>query len=183
MAALEKLKRKYGATIQEVLAFRDEVAKELWQIALLMEEGDLNDAKERLKRAQDRLSEAIKRGASSEETQELMDEMRQAMDDYMDMLAENMDERTPEEQSADGGATMSEDQLQEMLDRLQKLMDEGKAPKATIFIDSPLASKATAIFVKHAGELQHGSDLTRAFRCLSQTCGRWGNRQRPTRLE
>jgi len=111
-------------------ALRDEVAEELWQIALLMEEGDLNDAKERLKRAQDRLSEAIKRGASPEETQELMDEMRQAMDDYMEMLAENMEERTPEEQSADGGATLSEDQLQEMLDRLQKLMEEGKTAEA-----------------------------------------------------
>lgn len=109
---------------------RDEVAKELWQIALLLEEGDLNDAKERLKRAQDRLSEAIKRGASPEETQELMDEMRQAMDDYMEMLADNMEERSPEEQSADGGATISEDQLQEMLNRLQKLMDEGKTAEA-----------------------------------------------------
>ena len=111
-------------------ALRDEVAEELWQIALLMEEGDLNDAKERLQRAQDRLAEAIKRGASPEETEELMDEMRQAMDDYMDMLAENMDERTPEEQSADGGATVSQDQLQEMLDRLQQLMDEGKTAEA-----------------------------------------------------
>ena len=109
---------------------RDEVVEELWQIALLVEEGDLNNAKERLKRAQDRLAEAIKRGASPEEIQELMDEMRQAMDDYMDQLAENMDKRTPEEQSADGGQTMSEDQLQEMLDRLQKLMEEGKTAEA-----------------------------------------------------
>ncbi len=109
---------------------RDEVAKELWEIALLVEEGDLNDAKERLKRAQDRMAEAIKRGADPAEIQELMDEMREAMDDYMDQLAENMEERTPEEQSADGGQTMSEDQLQEMLDRLQKLMEEGKSAEA-----------------------------------------------------
>ena len=109
---------------------RDEVAAELWEIALLVEEGDLNDAKERLKRAQDRLAEAIKRGADPAEIQELMDEMRQAMDDYMDQLAENMEERTPEEQSADGGQTMSEDQLQEMMDRLQKLMEEGKTAEA-----------------------------------------------------
>lgn len=110
---------------------RDEVVEELWQIALLMEEGDLNDAKERLTRAQDRLAEAIRRGASPEEIQELMDEMRQAMDDYMDMLAENMEERTPEEQSAENtGPTLSEDQLQEMLDRLQQLMEEGKTAEA-----------------------------------------------------
>lgn len=109
---------------------RDEVAEEFWQIALMIEEGDLNDARERLKRAQDRLAEAIRRGADPAEIQELMDEMRQAMDDYMDMLAENMEERSPEEQSADGGATISQDQLQEMLDRLQKLMEEGKTAEA-----------------------------------------------------
>jgi len=111
-------------------ALRDEVAEELWQIATLVEEGDLNDAKERLKRAQDRLAEAIRRGADPAEVQELMDEMRQAMDDYMEMLAQNMEERTPEEQSANGGATLSENQLQEMLDRLQKLMEEGKTAEA-----------------------------------------------------
>lgn len=125
--AMKRLESKADALTPDL---RDEVAEELWQIALLIEEGDLNDAKERLKRAQDRLAEAIKRGASPEEIQELMDEMRQAMNDYMDMLAENMEERTPEEQSADGGATMSEDQLQEMLDRLQKLMEEGKTAEA-----------------------------------------------------
>ena len=125
--AMKRLEADAAALSPEL---RDEVTEELWQIALLIEEGDLNDARERLKRAQDRLAEAIKRGAAPEEIQELMDEMRQAMDDYMAMLAENMEERTPEEQSADGGATMSQDQLQEMLDRLQKLMEEGKTAEA-----------------------------------------------------
>jgi len=125
--AMKRLEADAASLTPEV---RDEVAKELWDIALLVEEGDLNDAKERLKHAQDRLAEAIKRGADPAEIQELMDEMRQAMDDYMDQLAENMEERTPEEQSADGGQTMSEDQLQEMMDRLQKLMEEGKTAEA-----------------------------------------------------
>ena len=55
------------------------------------------------------------------------------------------------------------ERTQELVTDLVKLMDENKVPKATIFIDSPLASKATAIFTRHAGELQHGADLTRAF--------------------
>lgn len=55
------------------------------------------------------------------------------------------------------------ERTQELVTDLVKLMDDGQVPKANIFIDSPLASKATAIFVKHAGELQHGGDLTRAF--------------------
>lgn len=55
------------------------------------------------------------------------------------------------------------ERTQELVTDLVKLMDDGQVPKANIFIDSPLASKATAIFVRHADELQHGGDLTRAF--------------------
>ena len=55
------------------------------------------------------------------------------------------------------------ERTQELVTDLVKLMDDGQIPKATIFIDSPLASRATAIFVKHAGEMQHAADLRRAF--------------------
>ena len=55
------------------------------------------------------------------------------------------------------------ERTQELVTDIVKLMDDGQIPKATIFIDSPLASKATAIFVKHAGEMQHAGDLKRAF--------------------
>lgn len=126
--ALKRLEAEAAALTPKV---RDEVAEELWQIAVLLEEGDLNDARARLKRAQDRLAEAIKRGASPEEIQELMDEMREAMDDYMSMLAEDMEARSPEEQSAaNEGPSISQDQLDEMLNRLQKLMEEGKTAEA-----------------------------------------------------
>ena len=55
------------------------------------------------------------------------------------------------------------ERTQEVVTDLVALMDKGKVPKATIFIDSPLASKATAIFRKHAGELENGMELARAF--------------------
>jgi uncharacterized protein (TIGR02302 family) len=108
---------------------RDEVAEELWQIALLVEEGDLASALERLRRAQDRLDEAIRKGASPEEVQELMDEMRQALNDYMKQLAEQAD---PDSQTSQNGPSieMSQDQLQEMLDKLQQLMNEGRTAEA-----------------------------------------------------
>jgi uncharacterized protein (TIGR02302 family) len=149
---------------------RDEVAEELWQIALMVEEGDLNDAKERLKRAQDRLAEAIRRGAAPEEIQELMDEMRQAMDDYMDQLAENMEERTPEEQSADGGATMTEDQLQEMLDRLQQLMEEGKTAEAAELLAQIQEMMENMRMVQQDGQGEgRGSRGQQAMRDLGET--------------
>ena len=97
-----------------------------------MEEGDLASAQERLRRAQDRLDEAIKNGASPEEIQELMEEMRQALDNYMQELAEE-NERNGEEQTSQNGPSieMSQDQLQQMLDKLQQLMEEGKTAEAS----------------------------------------------------
>ncbi len=110
---------------------RDEIAEELWQIALMVEEGDLASAMERLQRAQDRLDEAIRNGASPEEIDKLMQEMRQALNDYMRQLAEEA-QRNPDSQLSENmpGMEMSGDQLQQMLDELQKLMEEGRTAEA-----------------------------------------------------
>jgi metallo-beta-lactamase family protein len=55
------------------------------------------------------------------------------------------------------------ERTQEVVTDLVYLMDHGQAPKVNVFIDSPLASKATAIFRKHAGEMENGADLAKAF--------------------
>jgi uncharacterized protein (TIGR02302 family) len=111
---------------------RDLLADELWEIALLVEEGDLASARARLDRAQDRLDEAIRKGASPEEIADLMQEMRDALQDYMRQLSQEARERgdqTSENQGQDG-PNMSQDQLQQMLDRLQQLMEQGKTAEA-----------------------------------------------------
>lgn len=109
---------------------RDSLAEELLAIAVLFEEGDLTSALERLQRAQDRLDEAMRNGASQSEIQELMDELRQALDAYMEQLAKES-EREPKEQNGNTeGLEMSADQLQQMLDKLEQLMAEGKMAEA-----------------------------------------------------
>jgi uncharacterized protein (TIGR02302 family) len=111
---------------------RDAIAEELWDLALLVEEGDLKSAMERLRRAQDRLDEAIRNGADPAEIEELMEELRQAMREYMDELARNA-ERAPgpdEPQQDFEGMMMSGDQLQQMMDELQRLMEEGRMAEA-----------------------------------------------------
>lgn len=55
------------------------------------------------------------------------------------------------------------ERTQEVVTDLVWLMEQGKVPSTTIFIDSPLANKASAIFKKHAKELQNGDALFRAF--------------------
>jgi metallo-beta-lactamase family protein len=55
------------------------------------------------------------------------------------------------------------ERTQEVVTDLVAVMDQGLAPKTNIFIDSPLASKATEVFRKHAKELEAGKELARAF--------------------
>jgi metallo-beta-lactamase family protein len=55
------------------------------------------------------------------------------------------------------------ERTQEVVTDLVWLMEQGKVPSATIFIDSPLANKASAIFKKHAKDLENGDILFRAF--------------------
>ncbi len=55
------------------------------------------------------------------------------------------------------------ERTQEVVTDIVAVMDSGGAPKANIFIDSPLANKATEVFRKHAGELAGGAELAHAF--------------------
>lgn len=55
------------------------------------------------------------------------------------------------------------ERTQELVTDIVRLMDEKVIPPAAIFIDSPLASKATEIFKKHSRSLQNGGDLLHAF--------------------
>ncbi len=113
-----------------------EIAQALWDLALEMEEGDLEDARQRMQRAQERLEEAMKNGASEQEIAELMQELREATRDYMRQLAQEQQrqqEQNPEMQQ--GGnpqdmVEMSQDDIQRMMDRIQELMEEGRMAEA-----------------------------------------------------
>ena len=114
---------------------RDAMAETLWNIALMFEEGDLASALERLQRAQDRLEEAIRNGASPEEIDQLMKELQQAMKDYTRELGEQA-QRNPEGMPQDGeGREITGDQLQQMLDEIERLMKEGKTAEAMALME------------------------------------------------
>jgi metallo-beta-lactamase family protein len=55
------------------------------------------------------------------------------------------------------------ERTQEVVTDLVYCMTHGMAPECNIFIDSPLANKATQIFRKHASEMENGADLAKAF--------------------
>lgn len=113
---------------------RDEVAQNLWDLAVKLEEGDLSDAIARMERAQERLAEAMKNGASDEEIARLMQELREATQDYMRQLAqqqhENGDDSDRDQQQAQNSIEMTQDDLQRMMDRIQELMEQGRMAEA-----------------------------------------------------
>lgn len=120
---------EFGMTSQ----VQDEIAEALWEIALVFEDGSLADAKERLHRAQERLAEAMKNGASKDEIAELMQELRDATKDYMRQLAQQQRENgEQDQQNAQNGEafTFTQEELQALMDRIQELMEEGRMEEA-----------------------------------------------------
>jgi uncharacterized protein (TIGR02302 family) len=149
---------------------RDEIAAELWDIALLVEEGDLASALARLQRAQDRLDEAIRNGASPEEIDRLMEEMQQALDEYINQLAREA-EQNPDGQMSQNqqGQAMSGDQLQQMLDELQRLMEEGKTAEAAELMEQLREFMENMQVVQGQGGGGQGGPGQQAMRDMQET--------------
>ena len=152
------------------VSVRDEIADEIWEIALLVEEGDLASALARLQRAQDMLDQAIKNGASPDEVARLMDEMRQALDDYMKQLAEEA-QKNPDQQTSENQPTveMSQDQLQQMLDELQKMIDEGRMAEAAEMMEMLRQFMENMQVTQGEGQSGQGGQGQQAMRDLGQT--------------
>jgi uncharacterized protein (TIGR02302 family) len=123
---------RYGQLTDEL---RDETAEVLWDIALQIEEGVMSNALERLRRAQERLAEAMRNGATDEEIAELMRELREAMQDYMRQLAEQAPQDGEQMSENQDMQEISPDQLEQMLQRLQELMEQGRMEEAQALLE------------------------------------------------
>lgn len=55
------------------------------------------------------------------------------------------------------------ERTQELLADLVALMDEGAVPPAPVIIDSPLATRASEVFARHAGAMEEGRALLQAL--------------------
>ena len=113
---------------------QQEIADALWELAILLEDGTLADARERLRRAQERLAEAMRNGATPEEIEELMQELRDATNDYMQMLADQQQAQnqdgTDQPDQQQETFEFTGDELQALMDRIQELMEEGRMAEA-----------------------------------------------------
>lgn len=165
--ALRRLEAEQASLSPEV---RDEIAAAFWEIALMIEEGDLQSARERLQRAQDRLDEAIRNGADRAEIDELMAELREAMDDYMRQLAEEQG-RNPDERMSENQEQMriTGDQLQQMLDELQRLLEEGRTAEAAELMEALRDLMENMRIAEGEGGQGQGGPGQQAMRNLQET--------------
>ena len=90
------------------------------------------------------------------------DRFERSQDKRRELLAEEVTAA-----AARGGALLipsfAVERTQELMTDLIYVMDHNMAPSAKIFIDSPLANKATEIFRKYATSLDDAADLAKAF--------------------
>ena len=137
---------------------RDQVAEILWNAALELEIGDLDDALARLRQAQERLSQAMRQGASDEEIAQLMQDLREAMDDYMQQLAQNAQpgEDRPEQDGERMEMSMAD--LDEMMRQIEELMQQGRMAEAQEMLNA-LQQMLENMQVTQGGE---GSDGPRS---------------------
>lgn len=107
-----------------------DVADYLWELAREIDKNSLTDAQRRLKMAQDKLAEALERGASDEELEKLMSELRRAMDEYMRELAENAERNPQNQQDQQNSQEITRNDLDDMLDKLEDLAKQGSKDQA-----------------------------------------------------
>ena len=116
-----------------------EVADFLWQMALGIEDGNLSDAERELRAAEQKLREAMQRGASDEEMRKLTDDLRAALDKFMQQLAEQQQRDAKDgKQSAQSdrpSKTITPQDLKSMLDRMAEMARNGDLAEAQQMLD------------------------------------------------
>jgi uncharacterized protein (TIGR02302 family) len=102
---------------------------QLWEIAKLVEDGDLADARAELEAIRKELEKALAEGAPPERIAELMDKMRKAMDRYMQAMADEarkrMGQRGDQNQRRQQGRMVTPEELRKMMDRIENLAKNG----------------------------------------------------------
>ncbi|PPD42667.1 MAG: TIGR02302 family protein [Methylocystis sp.] len=112
------------------------VAEMLWAMALSLEDGDTSQAERDLRAAEQALREAMARGDSEEEIARRTQELREAMNNFMEQLgAKPRQPGEPPRESAADGDSVTPDDLQSMLDDIEKAMKSGDMAQAQKLLD------------------------------------------------
>ncbi len=104
----------------------------LWDLALRIENGDLSEAEKAVREAQEKLADALEKGAPDAELQALMQQLREALNKYVDQLAKDAakNEMAPPEGLDPENKQMSQDDLQRMMENLENQALNGSREQA-----------------------------------------------------
>ncbi len=125
--------RQYADAVARGLdtTVRTRFAAMLWDAAARIEDGATAGARARLSRAQQRLSDALDRNAPDSELQKLAEDLRRATADFLRQLALDAQKNGGQQQAQQGDTQMLDGKaIQQMLDRLQQLMQDGRTAEA-----------------------------------------------------
>ena len=105
-----------------------DVAALLWAMAQQIEDGDASQAERDLRAAEQKLREALQRGASDDEIRQLMQNLREAAKRFMSEMARNAEPNSdaPEMQAQD---------LDKLLDRMEDTARNGAHDDAEAMLD------------------------------------------------
>jgi uncharacterized protein (TIGR02302 family) len=137
---------------------RDVVAR-LWDMAVQLEDGNISDAESALRQAQEALRQALERGATEEEIKKLMDQLRAALDKFLQALAEQL-KRNPDQQARPldpNSRQLSQQDLQNMLNRLEKMARSGARDAARQMLDE-LSNLLNNLQMARPGQQGEGED-------------------------
>jgi uncharacterized protein (TIGR02302 family) len=135
----------------------------LWAMALQIEDGDASQAERDLRAAEQRLRDALQRGASDEEIRELMKELRQAAENFARELAENARRQDgANQQDNSDEATLDAQDLQSLLDRMEETARSGDKAQAQAMLDQ-LQNMFENLHGARRGQSQAQREMRRAL--------------------
>ncbi|MBM3563107.1 MAG: TIGR02302 family protein [Alphaproteobacteria bacterium] len=112
------------------------VSEMLWAMALNLEEGDISQAERDLRAAERDLKDAIARSAGEEEIAQRAEELRAALDKFLQQLGSRLPPPGAPHQEAQGSAdSITPDELQSMLDEMNRAMKSGDMAQAQRLLD------------------------------------------------
>ena len=136
----------------------------LWDLAMRLEQGATSDAEKQLEQARQNLRDAIQRNAGDEEIEKLIQQLYDAMDRWQKEMAERMkdpeERRRMEEQAQrmDPNNTMTQDDLQKMLDKIREMAKNGQREEAKKLLEElrKMMENATPMMGQNGQQRQQG---------------------------
>ena len=147
-----------------------EVVARLWSMAVTIEDGNVSEAEQALRAAQDALRQALERGATDEEIKKLMDQLRAALDKFLQALAEEMRKNPQMARPLDPNSmrNLRSQDLRSMIDRMERLARSGQKDAARQVLEQLQQMLENLQMARPGGEMgEDGDDMQSALDELS----------------